>query len=87
MRLKKLEDIGAGHATADKSPGLQGAGGRITGRCMECRKQAQTYRAWVKAMTRLMKLPRLFRSSLLVLAAKSVHLKTESDCSGRLASR
>ena len=46
-----------------------------------------TYLLYKKERPLLMKLPRLASSSLLFFAARSLHLKSVSDCSGLLANK
>ncbi len=47
----------------------------------------KAYLVYTKERPLLMKLPRFANSSLLFLAARSLHLKSVSDCSGLFASR
>ncbi len=47
----------------------------------------KAYLVYTKESPLLMKLPRFANSSLLFLAARSLHLKSVSDCSGLFASR
>ena len=47
----------------------------------------KAYLVYTKESPLLIKLPRFANSSLLFLAARSLHLKSVSDCSGLFASR